>query len=140
MERVSTSSADSTCKFPGYFRAASARILENTIADEQIAKEWFLLTSTCVGSWFNKRLRVTAMSERERERRKWVTDFPEIGRTSVQICRSFHVTEANPGKACSATCWVIIMKYPRNMSDRTHYKRIKYSQMVGWLYRKEETI
>lgn len=35
--RISTSSADSTCKFPGYFRAASARILENTVASEQIA-------------------------------------------------------------------------------------------------------
>lgn len=33
-EHISTSSADSTCKFPGYFRAASARILENTVMNK----------------------------------------------------------------------------------------------------------
>lgn len=92
VERISTSSADSTCKFPGYFRAASARILENTIADERIAEEWFLLTSayTYVGSWFNKWLRATAISrwEREREMRKWVTDFSRNrSLSSIQIRR-----------------------------------------------------
>jgi len=34
--RISTSSADSTCKFPGYFRAAAVRILKNIVMNKQI--------------------------------------------------------------------------------------------------------
>lgn len=105
--RISTSSADSTCKFPGYFRAASARILENTVASEQIAarailEEWFLLTSVYTISptidWW---LDATAQYRREEKMGHGLS-----WNRSLLHSQSLHVTEANPDLSVLWVCKV----------------------------------
>lgn len=96
-ERISTSSADSTCKFPGYFRAASARILENTVTSEQNtarAKNEFLLTSAWFSSRYLRRL-TDDSAARRREEKMGHGLSRNRSLPDTEVDRSFHVTEAN---------------------------------------------